>query len=369
MSGSKSAKLAANKKIKLAIYGEDKRYWIVFKPIVHELIKNNFNFTYYTSDKDDPCLECKSEYMHAEFIGEGNKGYTRLSLLEADICLMTTPNLDVFNIRRSKGVKHYVHITHAPSETSLYTLYGLDFFDSVLLNGENQKSDIIELENIRKTKKKDLVVVGSSYLDELQKLKNELNIKQEENTVALAPSWGKNAILTRFGEKLLDPLSKSSFHVIIRPHPQTVISEKNILEKLMEKYKDCKNIEWDFERENIKTLSRASALISDFSGVIFDYTILFGNPVMITDFKFDKRSYDASDIEHSTWTFQTLPKISAALQEIDFQNIEAKIKSILGKSELKENIMQMKKEAYCNQGEAAVKTFEFIFELEKRISM
>ncbi len=158
-------------KSKIIIYGEDKRYYNVFKPIIEELINLEIPITYYSSSEDDPIFEIKSDFLNSEFIGTGNKAYAKLNFIEADICLMTTPNLDVFQLKRSKGVKKYVHIMHAPSEAALYCLYSLDFFDAVLLNGKNQIYDIRELENLRGTKVKELDIIGSTYLDELEKRK------------------------------------------------------------------------------------------------------------------------------------------------------------------------------------------------------
>ena len=194
-SKNKSIETEASKKARIIIYGEDKRYYNVFRPIIEELIKLEIPVIYYSSSEDDPIFEIKNDLLHSEFIGVGNKAYAKLNFIEADICLMTTPNLDVFQLKRSKGVKKYIHITHSSAETSTYCLYSLDFFDAVFLNGEHQIRDIRELERKRNTIVKDLYVVGSPYLDELSKLKSsvlkELKEKHKDKnkkTVLLAPS-------------------------------------------------------------------------------------------------------------------------------------------------------------------------------------
>ena len=92
-----------SKKAKIIIYGEDKRYYNVFKPIIEELINKKVPVIYYSSSEDDLIFEIKNDLLYTEFIGIGNKAYGRLNFIEADICLMTTPNLDVFQLKRSKG--------------------------------------------------------------------------------------------------------------------------------------------------------------------------------------------------------------------------------------------------------------------------
>ncbi|MEI0612630.1 CDP-glycerol glycerophosphotransferase family protein [Brachyspira pilosicoli] len=355
-SKSKNIETEASKKARIIIYGEDKRYYNVFKPIIEELIKLEIPVIYYSSSEDDQIFEMKNDLLHTEFIGVGNKAYAKLNFIEADICLMTTPNLDVFQLKRSKGVKKYVHIFHAPSEAALYCLYSLDFFDAVLLNGENQINDIRELEETRGTKIKELEIIGSTYLDELSKKKEDalksVNKLNDKKTVLIAPSWGMNGLLTRFGEKIIDPILESGYYVIIRPHPQSSIVEKDMLERLKNKYKDNANIEWDFNRDNIYSLSKADVMISDFSGVIFDYAFLFDKPTIIPNFTFDKRGYDAIELKEETWTFRTLPNISVSIDENNFYNISTIVENTINDNELKKNILKVKNEAYMFRGEA-----------------
>lgn len=348
-------------KAKIIIYGEDKRYYNVFKPIIEELINLEIPTIYYSSSYDDKIFEIKSDFLKSEFIGTGNKAYAKLNFIEADICLMTTPNLDVFQLKRSKGVKKYVHITHSSAETSTYCLYSLDFFDAVFLNGEHQIRDIRELENKRNTIIKDLYVVGNPYLDELSKMKETIT-KENNNkkTILIAPSWGMNCLFRRFGEKLLDNIVNSDYNIIIRPHPQSLISDKDIIDKFQNRYKDKNNVEWDFNRVNIYSLSKADIMISDFSGVIFDYAFLFEKPVIIPSFTFDKRGTDAIEIDEEVWTFETIPKISFKLDENNFYNISQIIEDSINNETLKNNILKAKEEAYMYEGQASKRAAQFL---------
>ena len=348
-------------KAKIIIYGEDKRYYNVFKPIIEELINLEIPTIYYSSSEDDKIFEIKSDFLKSEFIGTGNKAYAKLNFIEADICLMTTPNLDVFQLKRSKGVKKYVHITHSSAETSTYCLYSLDFFDAVFLNGEHQIRDIRELEKKRNTTVKDLYVVGNPYLDELSKMKESLTKENNsKKTILIAPSWGMNCLFRRFGEKLLDNIVNSDYNIIIRPHPQSLISDKDIIDKFQNRYKYKNNVEWDFNRVNIYSLSKADIMISDFSGVIFDYAFLFEKPVIIPSFTFDKRGTDAIEIDEEVWTFETIPKISFKLDENNFSNISQIIEDSINNETLKNNILKAKEEAYMYEGQASKRAAQFL---------
>ena len=86
----KNAKIN-NKKIPIAIFAESKRYWNTFAPILDEFEKRKKNVVYLTCSEDDPVFKKKYEYVSAEFIGEGNKAFSRLNLLNASVVLSTTP--------------------------------------------------------------------------------------------------------------------------------------------------------------------------------------------------------------------------------------------------------------------------------------
>jgi hypothetical protein len=224
ISGGKA--ISPKHKYPLVIYSEGKKYWNVFLPILEELEKKKFNTVFYTSDEDDEVFNKNYMYIKSEYIGSGNKAYTRLNFLEAEVCLMTTPGLDVYQLKRSKGVKHYSHILHAVDDATSYRLFGLDYFDSVLLSGEYQIKHLRDLEKQRNIKEKELVVVGCPYLDILQeKIKTIQLAEKKEFTVLVAPSWGENGILRKYGTKLLDPLIETEYKIIIRPHPQSKESE------------------------------------------------------------------------------------------------------------------------------------------------
>ena len=159
---------------------------------------------------------------------------------------------------------------------------------------------------------------------------------------------------------MIDNIVNSDYNVIIRPHPQSVISDKDVLEKFKERYKDKDNVEWDFNKLNIYSLARADIMISDFSGVIFDYTFLFEKPVIIPSFIFDKRGTDAIEIDEEVWTFETLPKISFKLDENNFSNISDIILDAINNDALKSNIIKAKEEAYMYQGESAKRSADYI---------
>ena len=354
---------------KYVVYNEGMQYWNVFKPVCDEFEKRKIELTYYTSAEKDPCFEQNYKYVKPEFIGEGNMAFVRLNMLSAGIVLMTTPGLQVYQLKRSKNVKHYSHVLHMPNDATTYRLFGLDYFDSVLLTGDYQKTDLQYLENARNITKKELVTVGCSYLDILaEKIKS---IPEEDNhnfTVLVSPSWGSVGVLSKYGEKLLDPLAKTGWNIIIRPHPQSKKSEKEMLDRLEARYKDNANIVWDYERDNIYSLKKADIMISDFSGIIFDYTFLCDKPVIYVADNIDLRPYDAYDLGKELWQFETLKKMGIKLDENNFENIAEVIKNASDSKELSEQRKIAKETAWMNIGNAGKNIVDFMIQKEESLS-
>lgn len=344
------------------IYNEGNQYWNTFKPVVEEFEARKIPLEYLTSSKTDPVFEQKYNYVKAEFIGEGNAAFAKLNMLSAGVVLMTTPGLQVYQLKRSKNVKHYSHVLHMPNDATTYRLFGLDFFDSVLLTGDYQAADIRYLEEKRGISKKELVTVGCPYLDVYKK--NIAEIPEEENhpfTVLVSPSWGDVGILKKYGEKLLDPLSKTGWRIIVRPHPQSKKSEAEMLDRLAARYKDNANIVWDYERQNIFSLKKADIMISDFSGIIFDYTFLCDKPVMYVNAGMDLRPYDAYDLDgKELWQYSVLKKFGTELKEEQFANIKEVIQSVSDSKQLEEARHAAKAEAWMHEDEAGKNIADFM---------
>lgn len=343
------------------IYNEGNQYWNVFKPVADEFEKRKIPLMYYTSSKTDPIFDQKYEFVTSEYIGEGNTAFAKLNMLSAGFVLMTTPGLQVYQLKRSKSVKHYSHVLHMPNDATTYRLFGLDYFDSVLLTGDYQKDDIRTLEKNRGINSKDLVTVGCSYLDVLSEKINSL--PAEENhvfTVLVSPSWGEVGVLKRFGERLLDPLAATGWKIIVRPHPQSKKSEADMLKRLEERYKDYANVEWDYNRDNIYSMKKADIMISDFSGIVFDYTFLCNKPVMYVNTDMDLRPYDAYDLNKQLWQFSVLEKMGIKLEEKDFANIKEVIQNASDSPELAEQRKIAKETAWMNIGKAGEKIADYM---------
>lgn len=352
-----------SKKIPIAIFTDSKRYWNTFEPICEEFEKRKQNLVYMTASPDDPALKRDFQYVKAEFIGEGNKAFAKLNLLNADIVMSSTPGLDVYQWKRSKDVKYYIHIPHAASDISCYRMFGIDYYDSILLSGQYQIDQVRQLEALRELPAKELKIVGVPYLDEMKKrLESAGPAPDHKTTVLLAPSWGPNSILNRYGSRIFDALLKTGYHIVVRPHPQSYTSEKELIESLQKQYPDSEQLEWNRDNDNFEILRRSDIMISDFSGVIFDFSLVFDKPVVYADTSFDKSVYDACWLDEEMWTFRILPRIGEQLTEDNLDSIKSVIDSCISDPKYKAGLAQAKAEAWENMGNATVATVDYLTE-------
>ena len=352
-----------DKKIPLVIFSDGKQYWKVFAPICKELSARGQEVVYYTMSEDDPALSANLPGMTAEFIGEDNRAFTKLNFLKANVVFSTTPGLDVYQWKRSKDVDFYVHIPHAPNDITLYRMFGIDYYDAILLSGDYQVKQIRQMEAKRELPAKDVVTVGIPYMDDMAaRLESVGEAESHERTVLLAPSWGDSALFGVYGGKIIEKLLETGYHVIVRPHPQSFKSEKELMDKLVEKFPNSDKLEWNRDSDNFEVLRRSDILISDFSGVTFDFSLIYDKPVIYTTPNFDLGPYDAWWMEEPLWTTTILPHIGAELTEDKMDSLKELIDTCIEDPRYAEGRKKAKAETWVNAGAGAKKVADYLQE-------
>ncbi|MCR4675848.1 MAG: CDP-glycerol glycerophosphotransferase family protein [Sphaerochaetaceae bacterium] len=358
-------------KHEFVIFSDSKRYWNVFKPICDEFEKRKVGLEYWTMSEDDPALSEKYSYVHCLYIGNANSAFAKLNTMNADICLSTTPGLDVYQWKRSKNVKHYVHITHDVCAITAYRMFGVDFYDSILLPGEMLISELRAIEKLRGIPEKQVAVVGSVYMDGLKKQYGEYlktaPQKKNEITVLVAPSWGVSSILNRFGSRLLKALKETGYNIIVRPHPQSFTSDPQLMENLMKEFPESDSFHWNRDNDNFAVMAKSDILISDFSGIIFDFVFTFGRPVIYADTNLDLSPYDDAWLKEEPWRLKILPEIGRQLKESEFDNLKSFIKNMLEDKSYEEKRNEIMDTAWKHRGESACLVTDYMLNKKKEL--
>ena len=352
-------------KIPFVIFSDDKRYWNIFDPICREFDRRGVDLVYMTASPDDPALENSYEHIRGEFIGKGNKAFARMNFLNAGIVFSTTPGLDVYQWKRSKDVQYYVHIPHMANDITSYRMFGVDYYDAIMLSGEYQVQQIRDLEKLRNLPAKDVVKAGIPYMDEMTKRLEAAPASEaggQKRTVLLAPSWGKSSIFQKYGSRILGVLLQTGYHIIVRPHPQSFTSEKEMIEKLMEEYPASDRLEWNRDNDNFEVLRKTDILISDFSGIIFEFAFVYDKPVIYADTEFDNGPYDAWWLDTPFWTFTALPRIGQKLTLDNLDKLKEMIDECIREPKYAEGRKEACGETWEHKGEGAKRAVDFLLQ-------
>lgn len=269
----------------LVFYSESNGFYKYYKGFIEFILAHtNLTIHYITSDPNDQIfeLEKKQPKIRGYYIGE-NKLITLMMKMDADVVVMTMPDLENYHIKRSyiRDDIEYVNVSHGMGSNNLTFRKGaLDHFDSVFCAGIHQKIEIEQQEAVYDLPAKTCVEVGYPLIDDMRenyaKTEHKTNLRKK---ILVAPSWQKENIIDSCLEQLLDSLKKTDCEIIVRPHPQEVRLKKEYMDSLKAKYEpDGIEIQTDFTSNN--PVMEADLLITDWSDISWEYAFTTLRPVM-----------------------------------------------------------------------------------------
>ena len=268
---------------------------VILYPYVEEIIQELQNrdqkICYLTSRKDDPILQNKNENIRVFYIGDSEIEKMNFFLkLKAGVLIMTMPDLGSYHIKRSKEFPvHYVYTFHSMNSTHMeFQKTAFDQFDSIFCVGSYQIQELRATEKLYNLKQKNLVECGYGLLDKLIKLKSSFAekgnlLKNNKKNILIAPSWGKHNLLESMGAELVKILLDGGYHVTVRPHPMTVKKSPKIIKQILEKFEKNTDFLLDTNTSSFEQLFSSYALITDWSGIGYEYAFVCERPVIYVD--------------------------------------------------------------------------------------
>lgn len=286
----------------LVFYSEGRGFYKYYAGIIEYLLKNtNITIHYITSDPEDPVFEMEKENEHfrAYYIGE-NKLITLMMKIEADVVVMTMPDLENYHIKRSYIKKdiEYIYVPHGLDSINLTMRKGsVDHFDTVLCTSRNQVEEIRATENVYRLPAKELIECGYPVLDDMRSAYKKSDAHGNKQ-ILIAPSWQADNIVDNCLEQILDALSGSGYNITVRPHPQHVRHKAEQMEKLKERYKNCEDITIQTDFSSNSTVFNADLVITDWSGIAFEFAFTTCKPVLFinTPMKVMNPEYEKIDV-------------------------------------------------------------------------
>lgn len=270
------------------VYSEGSGYYKYFKNIIEYILEHsNVTVHYITNDpKDQIFVKAKeNSQIKPYYIGE-KKLITLMMKMDADIVLMTTPDLDNYYLKRSYVKKdvEYIYTNHGVGSDNLtLRTHALDNFDTIFAIGPNIIEEQRALEKEYGLAAKNLVETGYCLLDDMIESYEKMERKENKiKTILVAPSWQKDNLLDSCLDELLSGIIREGYRVIVRPHPQYVRLYPMKVERILEQYKDNMSndfvIETDFS-SNV-TVYSADLLITDWSNIGYEFSFTTRKPTL-----------------------------------------------------------------------------------------
>lgn len=348
-------KSAVEKMPDIVFHSEGGKYWQVFQPVLSAFDRYDIKYGFVTPDKNDPVFTSGLKNVVPVCPGKEMITLSYMNNIKAKVVVSTTPDLDVYMLKRSRHVKKYVHLFHAVVDIGIYEMYAFDYYDILLCTGPFQKESIRSIEKNRNESPKELFETGCSYFEYMIDEIRKAACKQEsEFTVLYSAAWGERSSVVQYGTAVMDALTAAGIRVIFRPHPQMYVSDRETILAVEEKIKDNKLIEVDRNRTAIESMIKSHAMVSDISGVVFDYAFLFEKPIFLVNSEYVPGGCEVIDVDGGRiWQFEKIPEITRVVTQNEIKNIDIIVKSEMEKSELyRERIRKIKTDEIYNFGSA-----------------
>ena len=270
----------------LVFYSESNGFYKYFKGYIEYILEyTNIPIHYVTSDPNDNIFEMakNNPQIQAYFI-DSTTLITLMMKIDADVIVMTMPDLETYQIKRSYVRKNieYINVMHGIGSVNLtYRTGALDHYDTIFVANDSQKEEIRKTEIAYSLPKKNIVDVGYPLLDDMMNTYAKMEKKSNDiKTILIAPSWQKDNIVDSVLEDILDNLKGHGFNVIVRPHPQHVRHMPEKMEALKQKYQDNKDIQIQTDFSSNLPIFEADLLITDWSDISFEYALTTHRPVL-----------------------------------------------------------------------------------------
>lgn len=272
----------------LVFYSESSGFYKYYRATIAYLLSHtNIIVHYVTSDPADQIFEVAKNQSRIRpyYIGE-KKLITLFMKMDADMVIMTMPDLQNFHIKRSYVRKdvEYVYVPHGLDSLNLTMRTGsVDHYDAVLCVGPNQKEEIKKTEEVYNLPPKKLVECGYMLLDDMRAGFSEKADCSEQPVILIAPSWQEANIMDSCIDELLTSLQYTGYHIVVRPHPQYVKHREAQLNDLKARYAGTPQVEIQTNFASNSTVFQADLLITDWSGIAYEYAYTTCRPVLFVN--------------------------------------------------------------------------------------
>lgn len=350
----------------LVFYSESNGFYKYYKGMIEYILENtNITIHYITSDYNDQIFElAKKEKQIKPYYIEEKKLITLMMKMDADVVVMTMPDINNFHIKRSYIRKdiEYIYVPHCIDSTNMtMRKNSMDHYDSVFVTDKHQREECEKTNEVYNLKNRKIVDWGYSLLDDMMSdYKKSKKVVNKRKKIMIAPSWQKDNIIDSCLNKVLKSLSGKSYDVIVRPHPQHVRHMRDAFEKMKEKYAGT-NITIQTDFSSTDSVFNADLLITDWSSIGLEYAFTTEKPVISIDTPMKVMNPDYKKIKVEPINIWIREKIGEVVKVKDVDNLDKVVEKLLkDASKYKKQIAAQRDKSVYNLGKSAEVGAEYI---------
>ena len=357
----------------VVFYSEKNGFYKYFRDVIEGILEGSDVVVHYiTSDPDDEVFKLADEHFRVYYIGE-NKLIVLMMKMDADMVVLTTPDLQKYHIKRSmvRDDIEYVYMDHAVASANL-TLrkHALDAFDTVFVTNERMAMEMRAMEKAYDLPKKKLVKYGYALIDNMiasygashdadncqgtESAGSRGGLTEVKPEILIAPSWQQDNIMDLCIEDVLDRLGGGDYHVIVRPHPQYVRHFEDKLNYLAKKYEENTCIEFQLDFSSNKTVFDADVLITDWSGIAYEYAFTTLKPVLFINTPMKIMNPDYKEIDVIPFDIEARDQVGISVGPDGLDEISGMVKRLLTEEVYSKESLRNVRDTYLyNVGKSA----------------
>lgn len=353
----------------IVFYSERGGFYKYYKDLIAELLKrSNLSVHYITNDPDDGIFEiAKTQPRIKPYYISLKKTATLMMLVETDMFVMTTPDLNKYYLKRSfiKPDIEYVYVPHDMMSVHMSFREGaFDAFDTVFCTGPHVEKELREIEKVYKLKEKTLVRFGYPLADMLEE--EGRKAAQEKNAVKeilIAPSWQEDNLLDSCIDDIIQALYSDEYHITVRPHPEYVKRFGAAMNALVERYadRDERKLSFEMNFSANKSIYASDVLITDWSGVATEFCFATKRPAIFVNTKMKCPNPNYTKIGLTPVEISLRNRIGVALEKDELATLPAVLHTLADKAEYyRDAICETEESMLFNRGCAAKAGADYI---------
>lgn len=349
----------------IVFYSESGQDWHYFEPLIEILnAELQHRVTYVTSDSNDPGLSRQNQHFQAICIPQGFFLTLYFNMQKADVVVLTMMDLDNLQLKKSINPVHYVYLFHSLGSTHMVDhANSYDAYNSLFCVGPHHVEELRKRESMQGMPARNLFEYGHPRLENLTAEAETFHQEETEldsdstdlPVVLIAPTWGDSSIFNTCGEQLTGLLLDAGYHVIVRPHYQTLLMSPEVIDRLKQKYEGRSNFEFQDRMGENASLFKSDILICDWSAMAIEYALGLCKPVLFIDLPRRVRNPDwqALGITPQEDSFRNLAGDVVSPENLN--EVPAKITDLLDRhEELRQRMRHLRPQMVFNIGNSTM---------------